>query len=245
MFRFTQLLTLVALVGAAILGLSPPACADFHVTLTDVNTNQTLTIYDNGANDGSGNNNKIQYNGTFGNFEVYITATTNSPGGPINGLGVADRLQDVTITTKNDSATPGSDTLTFGVFSDGFTDPGAPGQKLLLTNALASSSIDVGGSGTFTSWANAPFYQADPVTLTDTDIANGIGLKKSALTFTLDQGPYPYTLSNQLGITLDSGSSGQFTGTTTLTSPAPAGIVLALTGLPVLGLGWLRLRKRA
>jgi len=57
-----------------------------------------------------------------------------------------------------------------------------------------------------------------------------------------------YSLSNQLdiiGITLGAGAQLNLTGTTTLsTVPAPAGVVLALTGLPILGLGhWLRRRK--
>jgi len=57
-----------------------------------------------------------------------------------------------------------------------------------------------------------------------------------------------YSLSNQLdlsGITLGSGAQLNLTGTTTLSAvPAPGGVVLALTGLPFLGLGnWLRRRR--
>jgi len=70
----------------------------------------------------------------------------------------------------------------------------------------------------------------------------------------------PFSLSNEfrfvapainpLGLTSlvipAGGAQFQFTGTTTLTAvPAPAGVVLALTALPVLGLGrWVRRRRK-
>jgi len=66
----------------------------------------------------------------------------------------------------------------------------------------------------------------------------------------------PFSLSNEFrfvnagGLTLlaipGGGAAFQFTGTTQLTAvPAPAGVVLALAGLPVLGFGWLRRRNKA
>jgi hypothetical protein len=56
----------------------------------------------------------------------------------------------------------------------------------------------------------------------------------------------PFSLSNEfrlLNLTIASGTQIQFTGTTTLSVPAPAGLLLALSGLPVLGLRMWRRRK--
>lgn len=246
MLRFGRCLTLAAaLAGAVLLGTATPARATFEVILTDVNLGTNLTIVDNDSNDSNGAAKTIQYNNSaFGNFNVNITARTNSPGGTISGLGVADRLQDVTITTTNIGS--GSDTLKFQVISDGFNTPGVGGQTALLTNALASTAIDAGGSGTFTSSVTGiSTFTTSAASLTDTDVlSDGSGPKlsdKSSLYFVLDKSPY--TVSNVMSITLANGGSAQFTGTTTVTAPAPAGLVLALAGLPVLGLGYLRRRR--
>jgi hypothetical protein len=54
----------------------------------------------------------------------------------------------------------------------------------------------------------------------------------------------PFSLTNQFEWTV--GSSGgvtSFDGLTTVTTPAPAGLLLLVSGLPVFGFAWLRRRK--
>jgi hypothetical protein len=61
----------------------------------------------------------------------------------------------------------------------------------------------------------------------------------------LQDGSSPYTLTNVTTLNLSQGGMLQSTGTTTVATPAPAGALLALTGVPFLGLGLLRRRKAA
>lgn len=225
----TLVVALVAWAGAW--ATPPPARAGFSITLTDMGTGaQTPFTAPVGVN--TINTGFI----TVGNFTVDVTARTNSPGGQINGLGVADRLQDITITTSNNSF--GSDTLVFQVISTGFTVPGVLGGTVEITNTLASSAVDPGGSGTLTSSVmGISTYTTPAVTL------SSVGSVSSSGSFTLDANPY--TVYNTMNIMLAGGDSAQFTGTTTVTAPAPPGVVLALSGIPVLGLGcWLRRRRR-
>jgi hypothetical protein len=64
-------------------------------------------------------------------------------------------------------------------------------------------------------------------------------------------GGAPFSITEVLTFTftLDAGSgqtSANVSASTVATAPAPAGLVLALTGVPVLGIGsWLRRRRQA
>jgi hypothetical protein len=74
---------------------------------------------------------------------------------------------------------------------------------------------------------------------------NGVGGGNSQTSFSPNGATYSltnigqYTLTSGTDVTVVSGN------TEVTPTPAPAGAVLALSGLPVLGLGWLRRRKQA
>jgi hypothetical protein len=125
---------------------------------------------------------------------------------------------------------PSNQTLTVDSTAQGFLDTGnvlATSQTPVgSTTPLASASASVNGTNT-----DNLVYTPDPAT----------SLVPGAVPFTLTT-VYTFT------VTTDGNNTGDFnvSGSLTAAAPAPAGLVLALTGLPTLGLGaWLRRRRQA
>src|SRR5262249_41941558 len=159
-------------------------------------------------------------------FET-LTVTSTSPGdGPLGAM-----LQDIQISTRNSAGS--NKTLTVTVSDDGFTSPGLPGQGVTMYSSLASSFVSPGGMGTFHSSLDG--MPDGRLRLT------GVDSKAEATSVTRGPGS-SYTLGNALTIPLGANGTAQLTGTTTV-SPAGAGLVLAATGLPFLGLGYWRCRR--
>jgi hypothetical protein len=230
------------LVGLSLLAQSPSAEAAFSLKLTSGAQTVTITDGDNVGPDvdGAPAANQIQYDNTnFNFFDVSITVTTNSPGATIldqNGNPVlAGRVRDVTLTTRYFGM--GSGTLTFDVSSDGF-NLGPAGSGIGLESRFGGDILTGNGSNaTFTSSVNGTttpvltLVAPNPTTI----------VTSAAATIPSN----PFTISNQMVLNLVQGGQANLTGTSTVAVPAPAGIVLALTGLPVLGLSrWIRRRKQ-
>jgi len=205
-----------------------------------VNTGDTVIVQDNGIGDSNSASNVIQYNNSsFGNFDVGITAKTNSPGGNIPGVGPAGRLQDITITTRDTTGV--ADSLVLDVSSGGFSIYQV-GQAVTLSNSLSTSDLDVGGTGVF--WSALNGTQTANAVLDNTSGTGPMLSGSSVTTKDVLVGAVPVTLTNELIISLTGiDASAQLTGTTLAPVPAPPGIVLALAGLPVLGFGWLRWKR--
>jgi hypothetical protein len=197
----------------------------------------------------------VSNNFTLGNFgttsdPVTVTSTdTDNPGA--NGSG---SLTTTTIALNNTSAT--TDTLQIHITGLGFS-AGTPGQTLRV-------NFSVGGSGgptntatdttTAKSWAdntNAAFGTGFHITPDQTIVptlsdpltapyTNGIS---STLPFVLVTGP-PFSLSQELDITLGAGDQANLTIITRAVTVVPEPSTMALAGLGALGFIGYRLRQR-
>jgi len=226
MLRSRKLLPAVAALAVAVLlGTSYPARAAFSLTLHETGfADQTIT--DNGAGDlSSATGGVITFAGTYGTFDIQISVgTSNSASG----------AQPAQLTINNTSITSTSGgSLTVTLTDTGFTAPGTG--NAFLDTQLSTTQLPLGS--TVTSHSEVNGTAGGDVAL---NTVSG-GLREDIVAI----GTTPYTLSNVTTFNLAGAGTLQFTGITTATAvPAPAGVVLALTGLPVLGLGWLRRRRK-
>jgi len=259
------------LAGIALSGLAPPSRADFVVDFADGNaeiridvTTQTVSTFGGASTSGSTitylsatkvrivnltiDPNAATDNNAHGFNVSASVSTSNSPGTPTvaqittSGLGIL-----------NQTGVAGNSTLIMRTGSTGFT---APATNPVILTSTASASADAGNlanaSLVFNSFLNTTNtfldgsgnwdgqYGAPTITLGP--IAPGASASNNSgahwpLTST------PYALMQQGQYTLGNGD--QFfdgsTGTAVLPTPVPSGLLLVLSGMPVLGLGaWLR-----
>jgi hypothetical protein len=194
--------------------------------LIDYSTPGTISIY----------NLTISNTGTTGGFKVKATiADSNSPG--VNNVASID-LSSLTIT--NQTGVSGNSTLTMTTGDTGFTQPTGPNVTVTSTisgttagtnSANASIQFDSYLDTTNTQFGTQqlliPTIHLDPIAPGSSQSGNSVG--------TLVGTPIPYSLTQVAQITLANGdkltdgSSG-----TTVTAPAPAGLLLALSCIPVL-----------
>jgi len=230
------------LAGIAMMGLAPPAQAAFEVEVI-INGGPPTIIIDEGAGDlHPGVPNDI---GFFvvgpGVVVVGNGSTTNLPGTNVKAL--LDLQYSISAVNAPNNA---GATVQIIASATGFTLPnGSP----------ATLTSQIGGT-------------LDPATLTAQQFQDNSN--RLFVTSVLDgnvhtpgvQGPFtsspyssvasttfplvvPFSITESLITTVSAGGlvTGDFQST--VTSPAPAGLVLALTGLPCLGIGsWLRRRLR-
>lgn len=173
---------------------------------------------------------------TFSN--ITISATSNQPGGSTGNLAQTNVTSD---------GSSGSGLLVVDVQEkQGFSSPGQDGQQLGLTSKVANSSIPGNAGLTFQSWVNATgtAFTGTSWGLQTYDGNVGGNQAPNKVTTAFVRGT-SYWLSNEL--TVGAGDNAlNVSGTTTVATPAPAGIVLALAGVPCLGAGaWLRRRRQA
>jgi len=232
MNRFRNFWPLVAavLVGAATLGSPTQAHAGFTLSVTD-GTN-TANITDNGSGDLDSAAGSIIFSGALGVFNINITVgTSNAPGTP--------SLAQLTINNTSITTTgfTGSKTLTFTLEDTGFTAP--TGSSLSLLSQVSTTQLPSNTNVTYQSFLNNNGgTQLSLNTVGGTSGSDPVNISSS-----------PFTLKSVTAFALTgTGSSEtvQFTGLTAVAVPAPAGVVLALTAAPFLGLGcWLRRRQKA
>jgi hypothetical protein len=189
------------------------------------------------------------WTGTTPHFSATIqVASSNQPGTPVMG-----ELQITSLTLSNSDTV--AHTLHIQLSDTSFANP--PGSPLLLSSAIGGSyaGASPGGSNAeFRSWADATNALFGHGTTTGPQLNSGPG---PGPTFNADFTPGTattlfarggaYSLTNQIDITLSGGTGADFAGSTaTLPSvPAPAGLALVLSGLPLLGLGRLLRRQKA
>jgi len=243
--------TMVVALVVTLFGLSLPARADLAMTLTDTNTGNkaVINVVTGGAttttftgvgtpttvvtSTNTANALKIVYIpiAAFGNFSsLSVTVTSSSPGtGSLGSL-----LQNIQVDSTAGTSFSGTDKLTLQVSSNGFTSPPAgPGT---LVSSLATSLLTGTTTSTFTSTLGAsttPLLTLTGPTLSDS--------QQTSLGVTI--AGTPFTLQNEMDVTIAAGQSAQLTGTTIITGvPEPS--TMAIAGIGALGMIGYGLRRR-
>jgi hypothetical protein len=195
------------------------------------------------------------------NITQQQTAGTSSP--PFSGVGHVATLDMSPRISWNAAGL----TITVNLESDGFVNPdGGAGTQLVFSGIIGGTLTGAGNSGTAQGWLNTsnnvpiygsdvlPFGAVSPYPVTNTLAGNNILFGASG--FSIPVGAFmggagklvtktgsTYSLFEQIVITTT--GSGQLTGDFSVSVdavPAPAGLVLAASGLTSLGLAWLRRR---
>jgi hypothetical protein len=209
-----------------------------------------------------GGTGSISYSGMAGDFSIAFTYTTNSPGADSFGFFSTDSLR---ITNRSVA----EHTLTIAVSSSGFNTP--LGGPLTLVNSISGTVTRGTLEGNYTSYADRTgtlFGTSDLATATlsfvattvqgfvDPDLAanqppptNTFSTSQDTTTGTSliygfgSDGTYSVTSIGNFD--LYAGSSVTVSELSGVHAPAPPGLVLALSGIPVLGLGsWFRARRK-
>jgi hypothetical protein len=246
MVRFGRTLPLVAaLLVAAAWATPPPARADFQLRIYEdlgsgnvATATPLLTLSDTS---GSG---VIQYSGNVGDFNLAFTyATTNSPGGDTGIVTVSN--------TRITNRTGAAHEITIAVSSQGFTSPS--GANLTLENS-SSGTVQRGTvTGDFTSFVdrqNGLFGVSDlsSSAFTYSGVAGTDSASFAGTTFNgylPELGPV-YSITNVGDYNFSGGASVTLTGgLSEVHAPAPPGLVLALSGVPLLSVGYWFRRRRA
>jgi len=219
---------------AAIAALAGPSRSQASFTIhIDDGTNNFNVI----ASGNTYSNNNI----VVGGFNIQISASSNSPGSIVDSQ-VSNTALAITAANGAIAAT----TLTISVTVDGFTNAASGTAALLNTRGSASKL-----AGTATGFTTLNLAH---VTGSDVNLPNGGGFDQTntgvltpsdpyslgntmVLSLGAYSGPKDATLAN---VTIDSTLMGQ--GNFRLV-PAPAGLILAVTAVPFLGLLRRRLRR--
>jgi len=237
-------LTLAAVAAVAVFCAPSSAKAAFVMTITvlDANTNTVIaseTINDNNTPAGTATDlspavGRIIFDGSIGGFDIQTsTGTSNAPGTP-----TLAQLTINNLSIDSDGLAVGDNRTVVITLSDtGFTSPlGAA----TVESQLSTTQLPTGTTVDFVSQLNG------------VDLSP-LGLGTVGGTRVTDQvtiGTNPFTLANVttftvLGQGLNTGLTIQTTGLTAVAVPAPAGLLLALTGLPALGFGYMLRRRKA
>jgi hypothetical protein len=216
-----------ALVAAAIyFGVVSPASATLTLTLTDVGTGATTgPLTDLGTG-------QITFNAALGNFTSNVTTALGQPKAPVPG----------TLDLNSVNSASKADTLVILVVETG-ASIGATSGTGLATSLIGGTIAPTGSSLVAKSW-----YDANNV--------GGVGVGTLIMNSTFPDGAFsgkatagvslksPFALTEQVTITYAGPGTTSFDFSTDVVVPAPAGLVLALTGLPCMVAGaWIRRRK--
>jgi hypothetical protein len=259
------------LVGISLLCTAPPADAAFRLRVQDTVSGLGVVVTDEGPNDAlAGIAGAISYSGSIGAWTVTVTTGNSKPliGGFTNYsemdlnavvtsgaqaamLGTTRRIQ---ITLEDDTFTGGPDsppvmqykgdiggTLGSGmtVTAQGWVNPanltpalgpdtGPPPAVLGAIGAIPAGSVPL--------FPDTPAGPPDGITFTTSpySASGSSSFSKSG----------PYALIAQVVVTAPAAGRTASFDFNQQTLPAPAGVVLALTALPFMGLGYLRRRLK-
>jgi hypothetical protein len=244
MIRFRNFLPLfvAALVGTAILGFPASARADLEIALQEDGVD---------GGDGVGVRHVVAtaasftaatYSGTYGDFTVTVFSGSSD-----NAADLSDLLSS-TNKVKNNAGT--AKTLRLWVTQDGYTLP--LGSPLSVESGLAGTvnTGTIGFTGIFQAYAdknNNLFGTGDFTNGAQNASPNGSSFDTGSATGSFTRSG-DYSLTSVTVFDMSGGASGNFSAhvnvTAPATAPAPAGVVLALSALPFLGIGsWLGRRK--
>ena len=237
---FRKLAALALVAWGGFWATPPPARADFELTLSEAGSSvSSLTLSDTSQ----GTPGVIQYSGNFGNFWLQFTfATSNSPG-TAAGNGIVT-IANTNLTNKDSVA----HTLTISVSSTGFITPGID----QLYSTASGSITRYSASGDFTSYVdrnNTLFGTSDiaapTLSFSGAALTNNASFSGTSISDNFSVGNNAYSITNVSDYTLAGGGSLTLSGGNSETvAPAPSGVVLALSGVPLLAVGcWLRRRR--
>jgi hypothetical protein len=246
MFVSSRIKTLLfgLLACAAALILTPSSDAGFKLFIDGETA--TKTISDGGVDDGSaGANGRIVFDGTVGKLSVIVTVGLSKPSPLVTNTPFQAQM-DVQISL---SSTDG------GTFSIQLTDTGFSinGTTYILQNSLlvngitgasltANTVVDMTGSGL------NEFTPASSVNGTTIVSAGALGPVNSAPASLQNSssfaGTSPFSMNMIINTTVQPGGSiTSLDYKSTIITPAPAGVFVVLSAVPVLGVAGL-LRRR-
>jgi len=246
MVRSCRLRLIFGLALAVLLGTVSSSEAAFKIRISD-GTN-TVVVTDNGVGDAVPVSGSINYTdvGSFAGFVVTVATGTSQPLPP-NSAFLA--YEDIAITVVY--AGGGSGRLTVDLTDTSFNLSGLPGPSNMKSTASNNSSANL--SMTFQSYlnygagGNNEFGGIDATggTVFTTGLQGPIGPLGNN---TASANPFPvlanpFSMSSRTVLTF--GAPGIFSSdnNTTVVTPAPAGLLLALSASPAFGLGyWFRRR---
>jgi len=253
-FRKPWLLAALIAVGA-FLGLTAPLEASFRLRVEQVGSPDNGVVITDTANTGM-----ITYSGTIGTaFIVNVTTGISKPILPLAGDGF---IAATDLNSVNVSAAAGS-TLRITLEDTDFT-AGTNGNTYITQASIGGTLSGGGNTLTAQSWVNTG--NAVPVLGPDQGPGSGVlaaiggipgGSTKSftPTAFTTGPGAFSgtgintfvksgnYSMFTQVTVNFNSAGTVSFDSEHGVMAPVPAGLVLALTGMPVLGLGYLGRRR--
>jgi hypothetical protein len=226
---------------AALFGSASSAEATFSLRITT--TVGVTTITDGGPGDTDGLvNNKISFNYSDSAYNVIgFMAFTNAPGSA--NLAILDTSFTFATFDPSTSTNTTGGAASLEVSATGYNSP--VGNPLTLLSKINGNG---NGSGTLTDQGyittNGALFDtsgATPGLQGPFNINSGYG-NSATTSYT---GGTPFTLTDVINVNLDPGSNTSGDAQLTVTTPAPAGLVLALVGMPVFGVGAYIRRRRA
>ena len=217
---------------AVVLGTASSAQASLELVLTSGASTVTKSDPNSGGS--------VNYSGAVGNFSVvFAYGDSNSPGGQT----ALTEEGSIKITNNSSSA----ETITIVVSAQDFTSPHSPPAMDVLdtvSGTVATGSLISGSAQGFADASNTLFgtgFASTKLTFgpngpstsfSQNGDVNGFMGSKYSLTFT-----ETFTVAGGTSLTLTGGN-------VQTVVPAPAGLVLALTGFPMLGFAGLLRRRR-
>lgn len=222
--------------------LAAPTHAAPTLTITDLDTGDTVSVTDNGAGDLSGVSGHILFSGTVGQFFLGTESVLSNSGTASQPKFLTDNIH---VTMFEQDANNANDSGRIQIVSeDTFS---LPEGSLFIRDDFSLSSDVFGGDGTIDYLVEIDFgsgFQTLHSGLasldTDDDVATALGLSNTS-TYTIRHTYIVTAPSSSSGTGLDEEASA--TNTTTVSVPEPA--TLGLFGAGLLGLGAVRRRRKA
>jgi len=223
---------MAALVGLVTLGVTNQARANLQIALSEDGGARTVVATATSFTAAS-------FIGGFGDFQVNVFGGSSDM-----SASLSDILSSVTSVKNNSTSTH---TLHLWVSQDGYNLPVGPSLKAESGLAVTQNITGLTLTNIFQAFAdknNNLFGTSDFSNGLQTAVANGSTADTGSAigVFTRAAGDFSTTL--EINFELSGGSSSNYSAHLNLTpTPAPPGLVLAASGVPVLALGWLRRRK--
>ena len=236
MIRRKIFTSVAALTVVAMAWLTPSARAAFSIEVI-INGGAPIIIADQSGSDSHPAVNDIGFQVTAaGVVVVGNAATTNVPG------SAGQALIDLQYSVSSQPNLSGA-TVQILASATGFTQP--PAGKMNLSNQIggtATGPFSAFTASTTQDNTNTLFNTSGNTTPTMNITSSPYALTSNLIGFA---GTDPFALTENLKLTVGANSlvTGDFAATVVTTPvPAPANILLALAGLPVFGVGYLRRR---